>query len=231
MQTLRSIPFLAGAMTSVCLLMAPVRAADPQVLEEFRFYEDEFGAFVTELEYTVVNPSDSGVGDIVGLAVSLGDNGGDMFAVTENGWAAQNLFGPSDWDEDMFVEEPEGVIIGELPTWREFFGGIDYPFGFDEAVGFFVPFSDIGDGFFLFDDASPAVSQDESLGDFFARNIEFPASEFALAHTSDASNSFEPGDFSTTQGETQIVPEPSTVTLATIGMALAIVAGVRRRRR
>ena len=177
----------------------------PEVIENFQPGGGPFGQ--DQLEYTIANPP-LALGDVVGLAVSLGNNP-TFEADATNGWAYQTLFDSSDWDSLM---SSAGIGLTFFPlTWRAFFGGIDYPFGTEPAAGFFVPYTEqISGSLFDFDTPSLAVSPGETLNQFFARDITLPASNFVTA-MGDATSSFDSSGFGTFSGVT--VPEPSTFCL------------------
>ncbi len=113
-------------------------------------------------------------------------------------------------------------------TWSEFFGGIDYPFGDEKAVGYYVNYSEGEPNTFTFDwlYSEPPyhlpIFEGETLDGFYAY-MDLTASQYLLAYIEEAEN----GTFNNTglpwfQGEA--VPEPGTVVLLGLGSVL-----VRRR--
>ena len=191
---------------------------DPTVIEEYN--EDEY-----RLEYTVVNPSDSSVDDIVGFVIEV-DFDYYLSIVNENGWQSTS-FGrwetPADkWDSLM--------LGGNSLTWRQFFGGMDYPFGDSPAAAYFVAYQETFPNTFEFDWSFGAppyhlpILPGEKLNNFYAY-VDGPASQYILAHIGDAENdTFDNTGLPSFQGEA--IPEPATVLLFGLGGL-----GLIRRRR
>ena len=118
----------------ILLLLSPVLATtEPSVVEDITQYP--FGD--TVISYTIVNPADSSIDDIVGFVIEV-DYDFYIEALTTNGWLAQGLtntpLNATAWDSMMSANYSGFSAL----TWRQFFGGIDYPFGQTKSVGFFV---------------------------------------------------------------------------------------------
>ncbi|MBN2019431.1 MAG: PEP-CTERM sorting domain-containing protein [Sedimentisphaerales bacterium] len=191
-------------------------ASDPVVIEEF---ED-----IGFSHYTVVNPADSSVGDIVGFIVEVDYQYG-LLAYTNNGWLAQGMtdfmeepLNPTTWDLKMKVNYSS--VTYDL-TWRQFFGGIDYPFGDVKAIGYYVSYSEISPDTYKFDwsySESPyhlPILPGEILGDFSA-NVDGPCSEYLLAYIDDAQNdTFSNNGLASFRGEA--IPEPTSLVLFCLG--------------
>ena len=208
---------IAGVLIALTLFAAPsvspaiVVATDPVVIEEFNN--------PYQIEYTVINPEISNVYDIVGFVIEL-DAFTPFFCDTANQWNFQAINDATDWDASM---EHEGYPPATFPlTWKQFFGGIDYPFEVDQpAAAYFVAYSETGS--YTFDDPSLAISPGESLDQFIA-NAQ-PMSTFVLAHIGDANNSFNADELPTFEGEA--IPEPASASLLLLGA----VAMLRRRKK
>ena len=198
---------IIGVLIAAAFSVAPLSiqaTEDPTVIEEFN------GQY--QIEYTVINPSISSVGDIAGFVIEVEAPGFDPFYCdTANQWKFQALDdAATDWDSAMVHE---GYPSSTFPlTWRQFFGDIAYPFAADQpAAGYFMAYSETES--YTFDTPGLAISPGESLDQFFVDAM--PMSTFVLAHTSDASGSFNSGDFSTFEGEA--IPEPITLCLLAAG--------------
>jgi hypothetical protein len=200
-------------MLTLLLSSLVFAVSDPTVIEEF---ED-----VGFSHYTVVNPADSSIGDIVGFIVEVDYQYG-LLAYADNGWMAQGMtdfmeepLNPTTWDSKMKVNY--STVTFDL-TWRQFFGGIDYPFGDVKGIGFYVSYSEISPATYKFDWSDPGhlpILPGETLGDFSA-NVDGPCSQYLLAYIDDAQNStFSSAGLSSFQGET--VPEPTTICLLGLG--------------
>ena len=187
--------------------------SNPSVIEEF-----EGGGFS---HYTVVNPADSSIRDIVGFIVEVDYQYG-LLAYADNGWMAQGITGaplnPTTWDSKMTANyTPEAYAL----TWRQFFGGIDYPFGDDvKGIGYFVSYSEISPATYKFEWSSSSepyhlpILAGETLGGFSA-NVDGPGSQYLLAYMDDAQNgTFSDSGLSSFPGET---PEPATLSLLAVG--------------
>ncbi len=204
------------AVLTLLLFSSVFAASDPIVIEEF---ED-----VGFSHYTVVNPAESSIGDIVGFIVEVNYQYG-LLAYTDNGWMAQGMtdfmeepLNPTTWDSKMKVNYSS--VSFEL-TWRQFFGGTDYPFGDVKAIGYYVSYSEISPDTFKFDWSSSdapyhlPILAGETLGGFSA-NVDGPCSQYLLAYMDDAENgTFSDSGLSSFGGET--VPEPATVVLLGFG--------------
>ncbi|MFA5553266.1 MAG: PEP-CTERM sorting domain-containing protein [Phycisphaerae bacterium] len=214
-------------MFSASIVLA---SSAPTVLEEQ--LENDWGhPFV---RYTVNNPAQSAVGDIVAFAI-------EMAAVPWGGmssfddWSGTWLSGEQAWYQPMYGN-------GQL-TWSELFGGIVYPFNNPGTVAIAVwhlPFFEIlepgqspGDsmefrfGYTWQDEIYPAqspISPGQTENRFFAELIGV-LSDFVVAHVPDidtaAFSTAEPLDVY--QGEA--IPEPATLMLIAFGGLL-----IRRRR-
>jgi len=217
---------LAGMVFALSLVgLCPVSYGadeDPIVIEDF----DGFWA----LEYTVINPEGSTVNDIVGFVIEVGPEYfpefGYFWTDTANQWEHQAIDDPdNEWDAAM---SGDGYPYWTYPlTWKEFFGGLDYPF--DEGVpaaAYWVPYSETSPGVYEFDDGSLAVSAGEWLGQFFAYTGG-PMSTYHLACIGDAeSDTFDEAGLNSIEGEA--IPEPATLGLLAIG-SLAALAKRRKR--
>ncbi len=199
-------------------LFAQVLASsDPTVIEEF----EEVGFS----HYTVVNPADSSIGDIVGFVVEVDYQYG-LLAYTNNGWMAQGMtdfseqpLNPTTWDSKMKVNYSTATFA---LTWRQFFGGIDYPFGDVKAIGYYVSYHEIEPDTYEFDWSSSnppfhlPILAGETRGGFSA-NVDGPCSQYLLAYMDDAEN----GTFSSSDGLLRFpgdtVPEPATLSLLAFG--------------
>ena len=109
-------------------------------------------------------------------------------------------------------------------TWRQFFGGIDYPFGDVKAIGYYVSYSEISTDTYKFDwpySEAPyhlPILPGETR-DGFSANVDGPASEYLLAYINDAENDiFSSNGLQSFRGET--VPEPASITIFALGAAL-----------
>jgi len=196
---------------------AALALSNPYVIEK---YNEE----LYRLEYTVVNPSDSITGDIVGFIIEV-DFDYYLRVQNDNGWQDKaigrwNL--PADnWNSNMLGDNSL--------TWSEFFGGMDYPFADSPAAAYFVNYQEVSPNTFEFDWEfhSPPyhlpILPGESRDSFYAY-VDGPASQFLLAYINDAENgTFDDTGLPSFQGEA--VPEPSTLFLLSFGAML-----IRRKR-
>jgi hypothetical protein len=202
--------------------LPPPAIPEPEVYEAYDSDRDG-------LEYTIVNHNPSAVGDIVALVIDVNM---DLFVYqeypwvdTDNNWEYQLLDDPADqWDSSM-TSESWGSHGSDL-TWRQFFGGIDYPYDASQtAAAYWVNYSWVegSEELYAFDDPDLAVSPgDEPLDGFWAFGGH-PLSTFYVAHIPDAANEFDAG-LPVTSG--QATPEPATLGL----LALGGLALLRRRR-
>jgi hypothetical protein len=198
------------------LSSAVFAASNPVVIEEF---ED-----IGFSHYTVINPANSQIGDIVGFIVEVDYQYG-LLAYTDNGWLAQGMtdfmeepLNPTTWDLKMKVNYSSAIY--DL-TWRQFFGGIDYPFGDVKAIGYYVSYSEISPDTYKFDWSSSnapyhlPIREGETLGGFSA-NVDGPCSQYLLAYMDDAQNdTLSNNGLPSFRGET--VPEPGTICLLGLG--------------
>ncbi|MDY7009600.1 MAG: PEP-CTERM sorting domain-containing protein [Planctomycetota bacterium] len=193
-------------------IQAIIVVEDPTVIEDFNN--------PYQIEYTVINPPASSVGDIVGFVIEVEAPGfSPFYCDTANNWECQALTS-TDWNSVMEADNyPYNTYA---LTWSQFFGDIDYPFATDQpAAGYFMAYSETGS--YAFDSPDLAVSPGESLDQFFVDAM--PMSTFVLAHTPDANATFNSGDFSTFEGEA--IPEPATLSLITAG-GLALLTRKRK---
>jgi len=210
-------------ITTLLLSSLALAVSDPTVIEE-----SQWGG--TLINYTVVNPADSRIGDIVGFVVEV-DYDYYLYADTTNGWLAQGITGAplnaTTWESTMASNNTS--VIYEL-TWRQFYGNIDYPFGSVDGVGYFVSYDDIATDTFQFDWSSSSepyhlpILAGETLGGFNAY-VDGTASQYLLAYVDNSINdTFGINDLHSFQGDT--IPEPATLSLLGLG-GLAI---LRKRR-
>jgi hypothetical protein len=202
--------FCVIAILPFFLFSQVLAVSDPSLIEE------NYG---TGIDYTVVNPADSSIGTIVGFVVEVSYNE-HLWASAQNGWIAQGAavapLNATSWDLSM-----EGNISGAKDlTWKQFFGGIDYPFGEAKSVGYFVNYSKLAPDTYKFDWAySDApyhlpVLPGETRGDFYVFLVP-TASRYLLAYMDDAQNgTFSSSGLSHFSGET---PEPATLLLFGLG--------------
>jgi hypothetical protein len=135
-------------------------------------------------------------------------------AETNNGWAGEAVT-PTSWDEPMIADNTN-TTYGL--SWADFYG-VAWPFGAHEtAVGFFLPYPDVGGGFFAFDNPSLSVSPGELLGGFYAVGV-YIASEYAGTGTN-PEEFFAGGSFSGVSGAS--VPEPGGLALMLMGAVLGL---------
>lgn len=221
-KTQKQVLFFSVIIVMVLVVSPPLVLAelDPLVTEEPVTISNQ-----PWLEYTVTNPNPSTIGDIVAFVIEV-DPLEHPFGGTKatNGWIDQPLYQdfPAHWDSLMFVGDSWPLVTFPL-TWREFFGGIDYPFGSSAAAGFFLEYSEISPNTFAFDNPSLAISPGETLDQFFSLLVE-PSSTYLSAYLDDASSdTFDNTGLSYFQGEA--IPEPSTIALLGLG-GLAL---IRRR--
>jgi len=204
-------------------LAAPVGATliaeDPYVIEWVGF---------ERLEYEIVNPAVSTVGDVVALVIDIDPTKFSWFDApwvdTNNGWEYDIFLDPAtQWDSAMTGLMGWGREF-DL-TWRQFFGGMDYPYPANQpAAGYWIAYSAAGGGGYEFDSPELAVSPGERLDGFYAYG-SMPCSTFYLAHIGDAgTDTFDENGLPCVSGEA--IPEPATLALLALG-ALAL---VRRRR-
>jgi hypothetical protein len=204
--------FCAAAILPLFLFSQVLAVSNPSLIEE------NYG---TGIDYTVVNPADSSIGTIVGFVVEASYNE-YLWAVTDNGWRAQGKadlpLDATTWDSSMTVNWPEGLTWPL--TWRQFFGGIDYPFGEAKCVGYFVNYSEVAPDTYKFD---WAYAQDplhlpilpgETRDDFYVFLVP-TASRYLLDYMDDAQNdTFTNKGLSSFRGQT---PEPATLLLFGLG--------------
>ncbi len=199
---------------SILLLPSLVLAvSDPIVIEEVTKYP--YGD--THLDYTVINPADSSIGDIVGFVIEVNYNW-YLEASTTNGWMAQGVtnspLSAATWDLNMSGNS-------EALTWRQFFGGIDYPFGDVNGVGYYVNYSEVTPDTFKFNWSYPEapyhlpILPGETLGGFHV-DVDLTYSQYLLAYIDDAENeTFDDSGLSSFAGET--IPEPATIAMLGLG--------------
>jgi hypothetical protein len=190
-------------------------ASDPTVIEESVDYHGG-----SDISYTVINPADSGIGAIVGFVIEVAYTD-YLYARTTNGWMAQGLT-PSPLDTVAWELNMSDNDLGTYAlTWREFYRGIDYPFGGNKGVGFFVNYSEIESNTFQFDwsySNAPyhlPILAGETRDGFHSLVDLTPASEYLLAYIDDAQNgTFSDNGLSAFRGQT---PEPATLVLFGLG--------------
>lgn len=198
-------------------------ASDPIVIEEV----DEY---YSQVDYTVINPADSSIGDIVGFVIEV-DYSYYLEAYTTNGWMAQGLtatpLSATTWNLNMSANGSGASAL----TWRQFFGGIDYPFGDVKGVGYFVNYNEVAPNTFKFDwsfSETPyhlPILAGETLDGFYAY-VDVPCSQYLLAYIDDAGNAtFGNSGLPSFRGEA--VPEPASAAILILGATL--IASKRRR--
>jgi len=198
---------------------AATTAEAPYVIEEFAF---------ERLEYEIVNPALSTVGDIVALVIDIDPEQFSSFdspwVQTRNQWKGQ-ILNPTAWGQAMFTQV--GFSQTFDLTWQQFFGGMAYPYAANQpAAGYWMAYSEVQGqpGTYSFDSPGLAVSPGESLDEFYVYGSQ-PCSTFCLAHLDDAAaDTFDDNGLPSVSGEA--IPEPATLALVGLG-ALAL---VRRRR-
>ena len=213
---------LAGMVVALSLLVScPVSYGDfgeedPTVIEDFDG--------LWSLEYIIINPEGSTVDDIVGFVIEVDPADFTYFDYfwtdTANGWEHQAIDDPgNEWDAVM---ASDGYPYWTYPlTWKQFFGGMDYPF--DEGVpaaAYWVPYSQTSPGVYEFDDGSLSIAKGELLDQFFAATSG-PLSTYYLAYIGDAeSDTFDDNGLNSIEGEA--IPEPATVGLLVVGSLAAL---------
>ncbi len=210
---------LLVALTMATAADAAGMAENPYVIEAFAF---------ERLEYEIVNPPVSTVGDIVALVIDIDADQFSWFdgpwVDTNNSWKGQ-ILNPTAWGQAMFTEV--GLSQTFDLTWQQFLGGMAYPYDANQpAAGYWVGYSEVGGqpGTYAFDSPGLAVSPGERLDEFYAYG-SMPCSTFYLAHIDDAgADTFDENGLPSVSGEA--IPEPATLALVGLG-ALAL---VRRRR-
>ena len=203
--------YVISIIISVTFPSLVFATTNPIVIEEFKVYT--YGD--TEATYTVINPSDSSIGDIVGFVIEV-NYSWYLDTFTSNGWRAQGVtsapINSITWDQKMSGDS--------ALTWREFFGGTDYTFAKD-SIGFYVNYNEISTDTYQFDwahDNAPyhlPILPGETLSGFYA-DIDLTASEYLLAYIDDSeNNTFGLDGLDYFQGEA--VPEPATLSLLAFG--------------
>ncbi len=210
--------FCLIAVLPLLLFSQVLAASNPSVLEEVIEYE--WGD--TRISYTVDNPVDSTIGDVVGFVIEVAHPFDfSLWAYTENGWRAQgmtsSLLNSTAWDSKMKANYSSDCAL----TWKQFFGGINYPFGDVIGVGYFVNYSQIATNTFKFDwsfagtpDHLP-ILPGETRGGFYT-SLDGTASQYLLAYIGNAQNdTFSSSGLTPFRGNT--VPEPATMLLLGFG--------------
>jgi len=212
---------LAGMVVALLLASCSISYGDSEGEEDPIVIEDFDGLWT--LEYTIINPDGSTVDDIVGFVIEVDPADFPQFDFfwtdTANQWEHQAIDDPvNEWDAAM---ASDGFPYETYPlTWKEFFGGMDYPFGDVPAAAYWVPYSQTSGGVYEFDDGSLAVSQGESLDQFFAYTSG-PMSTYHLAYIGSAeSDTFDDDGLDTIEGEA--IPEPATLGLLMVGSLVAL---------
>jgi|GEM_PF-3975593 len=209
--TLRATCFAAAAAALAAVpagvranpLPAPIAVVEKP--EQFDFFGQLWRA------YAVTNRSDvSGPAvDILAIVVTNPQPGTEFLR-----WSALDLATEADWDAPMqsFVE---GL------TWREFFGGADFP---GPANGYFMEYA-VDDGLLFFDERSVPIGPGESSqGEFwFAGPL---ASQFlaAVVPAGTSRTGLNPATIGVIEGAASI-PEPSAALIA--GVLIAALTLVR----